>query len=92
MSMEIKNARLKKGLISREVAEIVGRCPSWMSRVENFQCTYISQEEAATLEKTLDIVLFNTKNNDYLLKMIKDLQEENRLLKDLLTEKWKGEK
>lgn len=88
----IKIARMKKGYTSKEFAQIIGKSPSAVSRVENFKCVYIPMEVVKRYENELNIILYNTTdNNNELIKKIHLLQEENRKLKELLIDKWKGE-
>ena len=87
----IKEARKKTGMKSYTLAHAVGRHSSWISRVENCKATYIYKEEAKKLEEALNIVICTTTENE-LLHKIYELTEENRLLQELLMEKWKKSK
>lgn len=87
----IHEARREKGMTSRELADSVGKCPSWMSRVENFKATHISRDEADALSQVLGVVFVIDKDAEILAAQIRELMEENKLLKKLLAEKWLSE-
>jgi ribosome-binding protein aMBF1 (putative translation factor) len=89
----IKTTRISKGIPSYTIAYMCGKNASWMSRVENFKCTYIRKEIAEKLETLLDIIIVNEYigKNEKLLQKIKELKEENRMLKELLITKWQVE-
>ena len=86
----IKEAREARCISSCDLALVMERSTSWMSRVENHKVNYISKEEAKKLECLLDISICNTPIDELLYK-IQVVTEENRRLKELLIEKWKGD-
>lgn len=86
----IKMARVDKGMKSHTLADLVGKSPSSMSRLENNKATYISKEVAKKFEDILDISICATTNNE-LVQKLNELIQENRQLKELLMEKWKSQ-
>ena len=88
----ITDARIKKKLNKKQLSEIIGKNPCWMTRVERMYYTSIKKEEAVLLENTLNISLVHYNEayyNEALVQKINELEEENRRLKELLIEKWK---
>ena len=90
----IRVARIRKRIDSRDLARIVGKSPAWMSKIEHHQVKSISIEDVKRIEDALDIVIPDyTDENDnttlQLLRRIDELMEENNRLKELLMEKWK---
>lgn len=87
----IHEARSEKHITSYELADAVGRNPSWMSRVENFKVKYISREDAEALSKELGIVFDSNGDIERLTAQVHELSKENKMLKKLLAEKWSKE-
>ena len=89
----ITNARIDKILTKTELANIISKPPSWVTKVEKFQVYSITRNDALLLENALGISLTHTNAyyNEKLVRRITELEEENRRLKELLMEKWKKE-
>ena len=91
----IDNAIKQRGLPQKVVAEMVGVSESTISRVCNGKVRYLDIDIAKRLEEVLGIsfVDLSLSSNDFdkLMKTIFKLQEENKLLKRLLVEKWSNE-
>lgn len=88
---EIYNAIKVKHLRYKDVSELVGVSESFICRICRGQVRYISVDLAQKLETTLNILIYDASaDTEVLIRRINELEKENKLLKQLLIEKWQS--
>ena len=85
----INNAIERKQLSQKELAEKIGTSQSTMCRIRKGISTRIKFDVAKKLEIELDILISNAIDDQAeLTNIILKLENENKILKQLLIEKW----
>lgn len=85
----IRKSIKERQLSYTDVAKLVDTSVSTISRVCTGKTKHVSLDLVQKLETTLGILIYDAlDDNVALIKRIEELEQENKLLKQLLIEKW----
>lgn len=85
----IRKAMEEKHLSYKEVAKLVDSSASTIFRICTGKTRSINLDLAQKIEISLDVLISNALDDSKeLIKRIEELENENKLLKQLLIEKW----